>query len=91
MDKLNVIGSCNLLYNASLMVEKEIGYALCIDQLINTTGCSQLCFRPLEPKLTVDIHLVCKRYQIFSKAADICLQRMKLAFPQYPPNLMIRD
>ncbi|KES12564.1 LysR substrate binding domain protein, partial [Snodgrassella alvi SCGC AB-598-P14] len=82
LDKLNVIGSYNLLYNASLMVEKNMGYALSIDKLINTTGNSHLCFKPLEPQLTVDIHIVWKRYQIFSKAAEIGLQRMKQAFSQ---------
>lgn len=41
----------NLIYNASLMVEEGMGYAIGLDRLINTTG-SDLCFRPLSPRLT---------------------------------------
>ncbi|WP_392551302.1 LysR family transcriptional regulator [Orbus wheelerorum] len=80
LEKLNVIATYNLIYNASLMVEKNIGYALSLDKLINTTGDSLLCFKPLSPPLTVDINLVCKRYQVFSKAAELFLQRIKQVF-----------
>ena len=37
-----------------------------------------LCFRPLEPKLEVGLHIAWKKYQFFSKAAEKfleCLQR----------------
>lgn len=77
LNTLNVVGSYNLLYNASLMVEQRIGYALCIDKLINTTSNSSLCFKPLTPQLTVDVNLVWKRYQVFSAVAELFLQRIK--------------
>lgn len=60
----------NLLYNASLMVEEGMGYALCLDKIIHTSGDSPLCFRPLEPKLEVGLAVAWKKYQIFSKAAE---------------------
>ena len=59
----------NLIYNASLMVEEGLGYAMALDRLVNTTGDSQLCFRPLEPKLEVRLYVVWKKFQVFSKAA----------------------
>ncbi len=46
-ENLNIIATYNLIYNASLMVEENMGYALTIDKLINTTGKSRLCFKPL--------------------------------------------
>ena len=46
IENLNVISTYNLLYNASLLVKENIGYALCIDKLINTSEESTLCFRP---------------------------------------------
>ncbi|MEM5608075.1 LysR family transcriptional regulator [Bacillus toyonensis] len=46
IESLNVISTYNLLYNASLLVKENIGYALCIDKLINTSEESTLCFRP---------------------------------------------
>lgn len=70
LNNLNIIGTYNLIYNASLMVEEGIGYALCLDKLVNTTGNSNLCFKPLKPALTSNLVLVWKKYQIFSKATE---------------------
>lgn len=69
-EKLNIAATYNLVYNASLMVDEGIGYAFCIDKLINVTGDSNLCFKPLRPELKANIHFVWKKYQVFSKAAD---------------------
>lgn len=69
-DILNIVSTYNLLYNASIMVQEGIGYAITIDKLINTSGNSPLCFRPLEPKSEVGLAFVWKKYQIFSKAAQ---------------------
>lgn len=66
---LNVAATYNLIYNASLMVEEGLGYALALDRLVNTTGDSHLCFRPLEPKVEVRLYVVWKKFQVFSKAA----------------------
>lgn len=77
-EKLNIITTYNLLYNASIMVEEGMGYALCLDKIVRTSGDSPLCFRPLEPKLEVGLHIAWKKYQFFSKAAEKfleCLQR----------------
>lgn len=79
ISKLNVVATYNLLYNASLMVEQGIGYALCLDKLINTSS-SNICFKPLAPILTVDNTLVWKRYQVFSKAAEQFLIHCKATF-----------
>lgn len=66
---LHTVATYNLIYNASLMVEEGLGYALALDRLVNTTGSSQLCFRPLEPRVDVALYVVWKKFQIFSKAA----------------------
>lgn len=76
-DQLNVVATYNLIYNASLVVEEGNIYALTLDRLINTTGDSQLCFRPLEPKLEVGLTLAWKKYQIFSRAADYFLKTLR--------------
>lgn len=76
-DKLQIITTYNLLYNASLMVEEGMGYALCIDKIIKTAGDSPLCFRPLEPRLEVGLALVWKKHQIFSKAAAKFLEHLQ--------------
>lgn len=68
-DALNMVGSYNLLYNASLMVEEGMGYALCLDRIIRLPESGPLCFRPLEPRLEVGLSVGWKKYQVFSRAA----------------------
>ena len=66
--KLNIVATYNLVFNASLLVDEGLGYAICYDKLINTHG-SNLCFRPFSPRLEAHGFIVWKKYQVFSKAA----------------------
>lgn len=77
VSKLNIVATYNLIYNASVMVGEGMGYALCIDKIINTTGNTNLCFRPLSPKLEIGINLVWKKYQIFTKASQKFLIKLQ--------------
>lgn len=75
--KLNLVSSYNLLFNASLLVEAGAGYALCLDNIVNTTGESKLCFRPLWPVLESHVNLVWKKHQIFSKPSELFLTQIR--------------
>ena len=79
-DKLNIVSTYNLIYNAAIMVEAGIGYAVTLDNLSNTSEESSLCFRPLSPHLESGLNVVWKKYQVFSPAAEIFLQRLHDAF-----------
>lgn len=74
--RLHTVATYNLIYNASLMVDEGMGYAFTLDKLINTTE-SNLCFRPLKPQLMLEMNLVWKKSQVFSKAAELFLQALK--------------
>ena len=74
--ELHIVATYNLLFNASLLVDEGLGYALCYDKLINTQG-SNLCFRPFSPQLEAPGFIVWKKYQVFSKAANIFLQSLR--------------
>lgn len=76
-EKLHIVTVYNLLYNASLMVEEGMGYALCLDGIIRTSDDSPLCFRPLEPGLEVGLAVAWKKYQVFSKAAEKFLEYLQ--------------
>ena len=76
-EQLNIVSTYNLVYNASLMVDEGLGVALCLDKIINVSGDSSLCFRPLKPKLDVGMSLVWKKYQVFSKAAEKFILKMQ--------------
>ena len=78
-DKVNIVATYNLIYNASIMVKSGIGYAVCLDKLINTNG-SSLCFVPLKPKLESELNIVWKKGQVFSPAGRIFLDTLYKKF-----------
>lgn len=77
ISRLNIVATYDLVYNASLFVREGFGYVLTLDKLINTTGESELCFRPLYPTLEAELCLVWKKYQVFSKASNAFLQQLQ--------------
>lgn len=79
-DKLNVAATYNLLYNATIMVDEGIGYAVAIDKVADTSNDSNLCFRPLEPKLESGLNIVWKKHQLFSKAANVFFEKLQKNF-----------
>ncbi len=79
-DDLNIAATYNLVYNAAILVKAGIGYAITLDKLANTSDESNLCFRPLKPKLQSGLDIVWKKYQVFSPAAKIFLDMMQQKF-----------
>ncbi len=73
--ELNIAATYNLAFNASIMARERMGYVLTLDRLINTEG-TDLCFRALEPEMTVGMALVWKKYQPQSKAAEKFIERV---------------
>lgn len=77
IEKLNVVATYTLLYNASLMVVEGVGAAVCLDGIIDTSDASLLCFRPFKPSLRVSLDVAWKKHLVLSKAADAFLQNLK--------------
>lgn len=76
-EELNIVATYDLLYNASLLVEEGVGYAVGLEHIINTSGDSLLCFRPLLPKLVSHLNIAWKKYQVFPKCCEIFLSRLR--------------
>ena len=68
----------NLIYNASLLVERGMGNALTLGA--KNVARDKLCFRPLNPVLESGSSIVWKKYQVFSKAAEVFLGRLQEKF-----------
>ena len=81
-ENLDIVTTYNLVYNAAIMVEAGVGYALTLDKLTNTSEDSALCFRPLQPGLESGLNLVWKKYQVFSSAAELFLNTLKEHFTE---------
>ncbi len=73
IEKLNIVSTYNLIYNASVMVEEKIGYAIGLDKLLNNKN---LCFRAFYPKLESELDVVWKKNQILSPAGKIFLNAL---------------
>ena len=89
-DKLDVVTTFNLVYNAAIMVEAGIGYAITIDKIANTAESSNLCFRPLEPSVDSGLNIIWKKYQIFSSAAELFLERLRESFGDIEQSFSFR-
>lgn len=79
-DKLDVVTTFNLVYNAAIMVDAGLEYAVTIDKIANTSENSSLCFRALEPRLDSGLNIIWKKYQVFSSAAELFLERLEKYF-----------
>ena len=77
LSELEIVATYNLLFNASLMVEEGLGYAVGFVKIINTTGSSKLCFRPLNPRREAQMSIIWKKYQVFSKASAKFMAQLK--------------
>lgn len=78
ISKLNIVATYDLIYNASHFVKKGFGYAIALDKLINTSGDSNLCYKPLYPTLEAGLCIVWKKYQVFSRASDTFLRQLQV-------------
>ncbi len=77
LSKLNIRATYNLIYNASILVENGIGYAITFDHLINTSGNSPLKFVPLDREMSISANLIWKKYQVLSPAVQLFADRIR--------------
>ncbi len=77
ISRMKVVATYTLFFNGSLLVEEGLGYAICFDGLININEDSNLCFRPILPALETTPHIIWKRYQVHTKAAQKFLEKLQ--------------
>ena len=77
VSELNVIGTHNLMYNASVMVREGLGILITIDEIANVTGESELRFIPFKPELKAGLVIAWKKEAVFSKVAKKFLACIK--------------
>ena len=72
-----IVANYNLIFNAAIMVEEGLGYALCLDQLIDTSSNQTLQFTRLDPPLEADLNLVWRENQALSPASRAFLKGLR--------------
>jgi DNA-binding transcriptional LysR family regulator len=76
-DRLNVIATYDLIFNASILAREGLGYVLGFDKLVNTGAESVLCFRPISPPIVSPMRLIWRKQQQFSRTAEMFLEEVK--------------
>lgn len=84
--RLRITAAYELIYNATHFVKKGLGVAIALDKLVNTSGNSPFCFRPLYPAMEAGLCIVWKKHQIFSRAASLFLEQMRKDLEQFSPD-----
>lgn len=79
-DQLNLSGTVNLCYNGGVFVKEGLGCMLTFEHLVNTDKNSNLCFRPLTPRLETKMYIIWKKYQVFTPIAELLLDKLKQLF-----------
>ena len=79
LSEMHIIATYNLVYNASLMVEDGLGVAITFDNLINISGDSKLCFRPLRQQTSQAGNLIWKKYQQLTPASSLFINTITKA------------
>lgn len=77
IDTFTHAGSTNLAYNGSVFVREGLGVMLTFDRLVDTGADSELCFRPLTPRLENKMYVIWKKYQVFTPIAERFLEALK--------------
>ena len=76
-EKLRIVAAGNLLNNLRLLAEEGVGCVITLDEVIDLSGNSPLCFRPFAPRMESWMYLAWKKYQVFSPAAEIFLKTIQ--------------
>lgn len=79
-EKLNIIATHNLIYNAAIWVAEGMGYAFAIDKLFYGDEEIPVTFVPLYPTLETGTVIVWKKHQIFSPAMSRLIEKIRQTF-----------
>ncbi|MBQ7561271.1 MAG: LysR family transcriptional regulator [Synergistaceae bacterium] len=69
LENLNIIGTHNLAFNASIMVREGLGLLVTIEGIISTLTENKLKFIPFRPEIKAGLVLAWKKDAYFTKAA----------------------
>lgn len=80
-DSLCIYASHNLLTNAMLLVERKLGYAICVSGAYTIRESNSTCFVPFEPERKTTHVIAWKKNKIFSSATAHFIQFIKETYP----------
>lgn len=75
-DMLDIVGTFDLITNASAFVREGLGYVFTVEGLMGLNADNALCFRPMLPELRPRSSIVWKQDRSFSPAAQVFFDEM---------------
>ena len=58
-------------------LNKGYGYLIGINNIIDTSSDSDLCFKPLDSEIKTTLAIVWRKYQRFTKVSELFLEELK--------------
>lgn len=79
-EKLNIIGTCNLIFNVFSLVENEVGVALTMEGALSPRCPDSLKFIPLVPEIKTNCVLAWRKNTTFSPTINAFIKKVGHAF-----------
>ncbi len=79
--QLNLVATINLLTNAALLVEKGLGYLVCIGGAYWIRPNEKTCFIPFLPERTTGHVVAWKKNRVFSTAMKLFMEQIRGMYP----------
>jgi DNA-binding transcriptional LysR family regulator len=76
-DNLQIFATYNLIYNAAALVQQHLGYAICVESVLEIRGIENTCFRPFSPNYTSSCLFIWKNAKVFTPTTARFIQFMK--------------
>ena len=77
---VNIVATYNLPFNGAVMAKAGMGYALMLDNLVNTGERSEIVFRPLPDVPSAEMYIIWRKYQVFTPIAKLLLNELQSRF-----------
>ena len=77
---MNIVATYNLPFNGAVMAKAGMGYALVLDNLINTGMGSEIILRPLTGVPKAEMYIIWRKSQVFTPIAKLLLNELQLRF-----------
>ncbi|QQO07694.1 LysR family transcriptional regulator [Breznakiella homolactica] len=75
--KLNILGYNNLMTNTLPLIERGLGYGVCVGGALSIRPYKNICFVPFSPKRTSGHVLAWKKNRIFNQTESLFLEHIK--------------
>ena len=76
-NKLNIVATYNLAYNAIIMAREGLGYVVSYDKL---TYHNELCFIPIYPKQYSNMKIIWRKHQTLTPIVKLLLKELEIVF-----------